>query len=193
MTRMILVPIVVVLTAACGRTAPPPRFVEGKAVPKAGQMLVLSLDKGDVHVEASKTGELTWKVKFKADQGPSLIRLGSGPSQKDLDACTASWDSQKGFVVTTADGVGVEITVAVPEKESLQADLKAGILNIAARTGKTDARIGAGILEFDSSALPKDACVTASMNSGVVRNKRDIRCAVPAAILHGDSGVLTVN
>lgn len=189
--KIIMLAAVAVL-AACARNTLPPRVVEGKAPGKAGRKIFVKINKGEVKISAAKAGEVSWRVEFSPDGAGSLLRLGPAATQKDYDACNVEFDAEKGLTVDAVKGVSAKITVAVPANESLDAQLGAGILDIGARPGPTNAFIDSGILEYDASALPAKVCVTASVNAGTVTNSRDFDCASVGATLHGHSGVVKV-
>lgn len=188
MKRTVLA-VLVALTAACSRNSLPARVVEGKAPVKAGSKIFFKANGGAVKIVASKTGEATWRVELKPDGDWS----GAAATEKDYDSCKVAFEPGKGLTVETTKGIGAKIVFAVPDKEALDADLTAGILDIGPRAGATNAFIDAGILNYDASALPAKVCVSATINEGAVNNRRDRDCASTGATLHGHSGVITVN
>lgn len=190
--KIITIAVAAALFAACARNTLPPRVVEGKAPVKAGRKIFVKVNKGEVRITAAKAGEASWRVEFSPDGEGSLLRLRPSATEKDYDACKVDFDGEKGLTVDAVKGVGVKITVAIPANEALDAQLGAGILDIGARPGQTNAFIDAGILEYDASALPAKVCVTASVNAGTVTNSRDFDCASVGATLHGHSGVVKV-
>lgn len=175
---------------AAGETAG--KIVSNEVVIKADQKLVFSSNKGNIKIGVSKNGTLSYKVEFVPDQKPSWWERGTPPSPRAYEDCKAEYTPEGGLKITAADGIGAVVTVSVPDRQALDAQLSMGILAIAARTGKVDAFIGEGILEYDSAGLPAGFCVTASINAGTVKNNRDYNCANVGAVLHGHSGSITV-
>lgn len=175
---------------AAGETAG--KVISNEITIKADQKLVFSSNKGNIKIGVSKNGTLSYKVEFVPDQKPSWWERGSAPSPKAFEDCKAEYTPEGGLKVTTAEGIGAVVTVNLPDRQALDAQLSAGILSIAARTGKVDAFIGEGILEYDSAGLPAGSCVTASVNAGTVSNNRDFNCTNVGAVLHGHSGIITV-
>lgn len=188
----IIIMAVVAVLVACTRNTLPPRVVEGSAPVKTGRKIFVKANKGEVRITAAKAGEASWRVEFSPDGAGNLLRLGSAATVKDYDACKVEFDAEKGLTIDAVKGVSVKITVFVPAHAALDAQLGGGILDIGARPGPTNAFIGAGILEYDASALPAKVCVTASINAGTVSNGRDFDCASVGATLHGHSGVIKV-
>lgn len=168
------------------------KVVSNEVAIKGDQKLVFSSNKGNIKIGVSKNGTVSYKVEFVPDQKPSWWERGSAPSPKAFEDCTAEYTPEGGLKVTTAEGIGAVVILNLPDRQPLDAQLSSGILAIAARTGKVDAFIGKGILEYDSAGLPAGFCVTASINAGTVKNTRDFNCANVGAVLHGHSGIITV-
>lgn len=175
--------------------------VEGKIVAqvvkndvevKPGMKVLVAVDKGQLTVSASQSSVLSYRVAFQPDRKGSWLDRSKAPVQKDYDECTAAYTAEQGLKVHTAKGISAIVTVVVPARQALDAQLSAGILTIGARPGKVDAFIGDGILEYDGSGLSAGVCVTASVNAGTVSNNRDFNCASVGAVLHGHSGVINV-
>lgn len=179
---------VVAALAACARNTLPPRVVEGTAPVKTGRKIFIRSNKGILKIEATKDAVVGWRVEFSQDRDG----LSGLATTKDFDACKVEFDAEKGLTIDAAKGIGAKITVTVPEKESLDALLSAGILGIGPRPGPTNAFIGAGVLNYDASALPAKVCVAASINAGSVENSRDFNCASVGATLHGHTGTIKV-
>lgn len=187
--KIIMIAVVAAL-AACARNALPPRVVEGKAAVKAGRTIFVRSNKGVLKIAAANGAEVGWRVEFSPDRD-GLFGYAAATA-KDLDSCKVEFDADKGLTIDAAKGVSAKITVSVPGKESLDAALSAGILDIGPRPGPTNAFIDAGVLDYDASALPAKVCVTASVNAGSVENSRDFDCAAVGATLHGRAGTIKV-
>lgn len=168
------------------------KVVSNEVAIKGDQKVMFSSNKGNIKIGVSKDRTLSYKVEFVPDHKPSWWETGSAPSPKAYEDCKAEYTQEGGLKVTAAAGIGVIVTVSLPDRQALDAQLSAGILTIGARTGKVDAFIGEGILEYDSAGLPAGYCVTASINAGTVSNNRDFNCTNVGAVLHGHSGIITV-
>jgi hypothetical protein len=159
---------------------------------KPNQKIVVSSDKGKVTVTSSDSATLTYRVEFVPDQKGSWFNRAPQPTPAEYAQCSAVYSDEQGLKIRTAKGISAVVTIAVPARQALDAQLSAGVLTIGSRSGKVDAFIGEGILEYDSAGLPAGTCVVASINAGTVSNNRDFNCGFAGAVLHGHSGIITV-
>jgi hypothetical protein len=161
------------------------KFVSDKVRLKAGGWLRVVGDKGLIEVVPIASGPITYEVEFRPDQG-------AAPSQKDYDDSSATFGAAEGLTVRSGEHLEIRMKIRVPANQPVQAQLETGELVIGRLTGKIDATLVTGELRYDARALPADSCVTASVNEGIVTNKRDFRCKPGDAILHVRTGTLEV-
>ena len=158
---------------------------------KSGQKILIASDSGKLNIKTSESGVLSYRVEFVKNQ-TGWLDFGPKPTQKDFDECTAIYTEEKGLKIHTGNGLNAIVIVSVPAKNALDVQLASGVLVVGPRSGKVDAFIGSGTLEYDAAELPAGTCVTATINAGTVKNQRDFNCASVGAVLHGQSGLITV-
>lgn len=173
---------------------------DGKAVSDrvkidADRRIRVEMDKGSLTVTPSTTGYITYLVKFVPDETRPMFRFfgGVGPSPRDYDESSASFDALKGVLtIHTGSHLDAVVTIEVPVKQPLGLQLTTGEAKIGPVTGKLDAFIKDGILKYDASALAPGVCVKATINDGIVENNRDFKCESAGAVLHGHTGIISV-
>lgn len=178
------------LTAAAAEQAAP--SVESEAPVKPGQTVSIKVDKGQLRIAVGRAPVAQYKVEFVPDRKPSWWERADAPDPKAVADCKAEYTAEGGLKVATGKGINAIVTVSLPDRQPLNAQLMAGILAIDARTGTLEAFIGKGILEYDSAGLPAGSCVRATINAGTVQNIRDFNCTQVGAVLHGHSGIIKV-
>lgn len=167
------------------------QVVKNEVVLKPGQKIAVASDSGKLTVSSSESDTFAYRVEFLPNK-TGWLDFSKGPTEKDYDECTAVYTPEGGLKISTGKGLNAIVTVSVPAKNALDAQLSAGILTIGPRAGLVEAFVGDGILEYDASALGAGVCVTATINAGTVKNKRDFNCKSVGAVLHGHSGLITV-
>ena len=160
----------------------------------ASQKVRVAMDKGYLTVLPSADGALDYSVEFKPDETCSLFPWGKiHPSEDDYRASSVSFDHDKGVLtIQTGKHLDAVVKLKVPVKQSLDVQLKTVAAKIGPLAGRLDAFIENGIVKYDASALAQAVCVDASINDGIVHNKRDFQCSAPGAALHGHSGIISV-
>lgn len=187
--------IAVLLSLSLSAAAADGKTVSDSVKIGAGRKIRVEMDKGLVVVKSSAAGTLTYRVQFTAERTGWRWFFGSTvPSARDYDASTAAFDAATGVLsVRSGRRVSAVLTVEVPAKQALDLQLAVGDAEIGPRSGKLDAFVGVGELEFDGSALPSGACVETALEAGSVENARDQRCKSVGATLHGRVGSIAVN
>lgn len=161
----------------------------------AGRPVRVEMDKGRLIVTPSTAAVASYRVKFVPDETRPMFRFfgGVGPSQFDYDQSSAVYDAGKGTLkIRTGEHLDALVTLEVPSTQSLDMNLEHGELKLGAVAGKIVAFIKDGLLSYDASALAPNACVKATINDGIVKNKRDFPCESPSATLHGHTGIISV-
>ena len=159
--------------------------VSGQVELKAGAWFRVDGDKGHIEVYPIASGPVTYEVRFQADHG-------TRPSQQDYDDSSAVYDAAKGLSIRTGKHLEMKVKIGVPAKQPVEVQLETGLVEIGQLTGKIEARVQTGELDYDARALPADVCVNASVNEGSVTNNRDFRCRTGEANLHVHTGTLEV-
>ena len=160
-------------------------IVSDKVKLKPGEWFRIDGDKGSIEVFPISSGPITYSVEFRPDQGTS-------PSKKDYSDSTASYSAAKGLTVRTGKHLGIQLKIGIPIQQPLQVQLETGRIVIGQLTGKIDAKLKTGEIDYDARALPVDVCVNASANEGSVTNNRDFRCKAGEANLHVHTGTVEV-
>jgi hypothetical protein len=166
--------------------------IQNEVALKAGQKVQVAQDKGTLTIKEAADGKLSYRVEFVPDRKKSWWETAQGPTPRDYEDCKATYSAEQGLRILTGKGLNAVAVLNVPSKPGLDAQLKSGVLTIGQRTGRVEAFIGSGILEYDAGGLPAGTCVNASMNTGTVTNERDFNCDSVGAVLHGNSGIITV-
>lgn len=160
----------------------------------SGQQLRVEVNRGQVVVEPSGAEAPSYEVRFKKDQSLMVyLGLRKDPQGGACPDCTASYERSKGLRVQSPEGVNAIVKVRVPAEQALAVGLEVGTVKIGALTGRIDAEVGVGTLDYDASALPKGACVDASVKTGATHNNRETGCTSVTAKLMTRTGTVTVD
>lgn len=177
--------------------------VEGQAVAKvfsqeaavrAEQKIRVEVDRGELKVAPGEPGKLSYQVEWVPSHSRSFFKMfdKNAPTQKDYDACSASYSAEKGLQIKTGERVNAVVTVGIPAGQPLDIQLEAGVLEVGKLTGKLSAALETGTMKYDGTGLPAGACVEASVKTGAVENKRDRGCKAVLVTLRTGTGTITV-
>ncbi|MFI5363161.1 MAG: hypothetical protein ACHQ49_14435 [Elusimicrobiota bacterium] len=173
------------LSAGAAQDSSATKVVSGTVILKTGDWFRVDGDKGGIKIVPIASGPITYEVAFRADPA-SAKRAGS------FDDSSAVYDAARGLTIRSGKDVEIKVKIGVPAGQAVKADLETGAIEIGRLTGKIDAKVETGELDYDARALPADVCVNASANEGSVTNKRDFRCKPGEANLHVHTGTVEV-
>ncbi|MFI5363164.1 MAG: hypothetical protein ACHQ49_14450 [Elusimicrobiota bacterium] len=172
-------------SATAVQSPAPSKFVSDKVGLKPGEWLRVDGDKGRIKIYPIASGPISYEVEFHPDQG-------TVPSQRAYGDSWAAYDAAKGLTLRSGKDLEIILKIGVPAKQPVKVVLETGRIEIGQLTGKIDAKLETGELDYDASALPADVCVNASTSEGSVTNHRDFRCKPGEANLHVHTGTLEV-
>jgi hypothetical protein len=149
------------------------------------------IDSADMFLESSSNAaKPSYQVDFVSE---SHGLFSSGPSQKDYDRSSASYDRKTGVLnIHAEDGLTARVRVSIPAGAALAVSIKNGKASIGARSGKTTVDMENGLLSFDASKVPASSCYQMTVDNGLTRGRKGRICANPSAVVHLLNGIATV-
>ena len=130
------------LSASAAQVKPATNIISGKISLKSDEWFRVDGDKGRIVVFPIASGPATYEVEFQADRG-------TAPSQKDYDDSSASFSASKGLIVRTGKHLGIRLKIGVPAKQPVQVQLKTCLIEIGPLTGRIDAKLETGEIDYD--------------------------------------------
>lgn len=170
------------------------KTVSSEAALKPAQTLKIRADRGELVVLPGPAGKLSYTVEWTHDKALTIFgySMTKEPSEKDYESCSASFTPENGLVVSPGKDFGAKVRVLVPPDQAVDVELAAGTLELGKLTGPLSARLDAGTLKYDGTALPKGACVDGVTKAGTVDNERDRDCKTTPVKLRVGAGTLDV-
>ena len=124
-----------------------------------GKTVRISQDKGNLVIVSSNTSLLIYRAEF------DRAFWGGGDPVKSKAEANAK---EKKLIIGAGTGVRARVIVYVPADVTLDVQLGEGTLEIGQLSGKIEASVANGTLEFNSGALPKGACAQARATNGYI-------------------------
>lgn len=162
-----------------------PRTVWNTVELKPTEWFRVDADAGRIEVFPIVSGPAIYEVKFQPDRRAS-------PTAKDYEDSSTSFSPDQGLVVHAGKHLGARIRIGVPAAQPVAISQGTGRLEIGRLTGRIEARLENGRLQYDARGLPAGICVDALAEDGHVDSRRRSGCKPGLAKLRVHAGRLIV-